>query len=699
MSSTSSGEDLTPMTEAEREAALKDQSLKFMRQHRVVKRLVSKLNNLVTDFSIDAKALEATKNEYVAEFNDLSEMYDSLCEITNGAVPAAIKADFQKVESENSVLLHKVYVEKCKLVDSDSLSSRSDFDSVSSVAPAPVASNSHQQPVQDPSAAEPKVFSGDPLQYTKWRRSFNEFVASRSIRGSRGVYYLSKFLSGDAEECVDSILNQGEPNSFEKALKLLDRRFGSEYIVGEAFLKKLHNWPKIANNDNVGLRKFADYLSNVEVIKETNKTLAVLDFEHENRSIYLKTPDYCRHEWQMFVGRALKRGDPRPGFSDFCEMIRDFAEFKDIPSLVELDSNSRSRDHVASGSNRRSKFFQDSRSNRKFSHAAHAEGQGQNSCFYCSEAHFMTNCSGFLSLPPSARRDFCKSENLCFGCLRHGHSSKNCRRRLRCATCNRNHPTVLRDDSWQTRNFSQDSGSTNSNNRPPNSYYNHSQRNRPQQPSAPQPAVPSVTSLSTSLRGISANHSGHVVDGISQSHVILPQDAGSTKINNCHVTVSQHMSSMIVPVYLSHPEDPNKRKLIYAMLDSQSDASFITDRALSCFSVPATPQNIELCTMNSSMSVTCKRVTGFQVQGHGCEKSINLPALYSRPQFPSDRSHIPSAAICNKFPHLSRVANELMPLQNVEIGLLLGYDVSYVHQPQEIVASVNESDPYAVEYQ
>ena len=158
MSSTSSGEDLTPMTEAEREAALKDQSLKFMRQHRVVKRLVSKLNNLVTDFSIDAKALEATKNEYVAEFNDLSEMYDSLCEITNGAVPAAIKADFQKVESENSVLLHKVYVEKCKLVDSDSLSSRSDFDSVSSVAPVPVASNSHQQPVQDPSAAEPKVF-------------------------------------------------------------------------------------------------------------------------------------------------------------------------------------------------------------------------------------------------------------------------------------------------------------------------------------------------------------------------------------------------------------------------------------------------------------------------------------------------------------------------------------------------------------
>ena len=105
--------------------------------------------------------LEVTSNEYVAEFNDLLEMYDSICEITDDAVPAAIKADFQKVKSENSVLLHKVDVEKCKLVDSDP-SNRSDSESVVSVASAPVTSKSHQQPVQDPSA-EPKVFLVTPF--------------------------------------------------------------------------------------------------------------------------------------------------------------------------------------------------------------------------------------------------------------------------------------------------------------------------------------------------------------------------------------------------------------------------------------------------------------------------------------------------------------------------------------------------------
>ena len=37
-----------------------------------------------------------------------------------------------------------------------------------------------------------------------------------------------------------------------------------------------------------------------------------------------------------------------------------------------------------------------------------------------------------------------------------------------------------------------------------------------------------------------------------------------------------------------------------------------------------------------------------------------------------------------------------MPLQDVEVGLLLGYDISYVHQPQDVISSVKPSDPYAV---
>ena len=36
-------------------------------------------------------------------------------------------------------------------------------------------------------------------------------------------------------------------------------------------------------------------------------------------------------------------------------------------------------------------------------------------------------------------------------------------------------------------------------------------------------------------------------------------------------------SSMIVPVYISHCSNPTREVLSYAMLDGQSDASFITE--------------------------------------------------------------------------------------------------------------------------
>ena len=37
-----------------------------------------------------------------------------------------------------------------------------------------------------------------------------------------------------------------------------------------------------------------------------------------------------------------------------------------------------------------------------------------------------------------------------------------------------------------------------------------------------------------------------------------------------------------------------------------------------------------------------------------------------------------------------------MPIQNDEVGLLLGYDVGYASKPQDVVGSKNPSDPYAV---
>ena len=97
------------MTEAELEAALKDQGSIFLRQHRVVKRLVIKTHDLVTDFVLDSKALDASKREYNAAVNDPGEIYDLILEITDDAAYAGIRADFEKVESDCSALTKMIF--------------------------------------------------------------------------------------------------------------------------------------------------------------------------------------------------------------------------------------------------------------------------------------------------------------------------------------------------------------------------------------------------------------------------------------------------------------------------------------------------------------------------------------------------------------------------------------------------------------
>ena len=61
MSSTSSSEDLTPMTEAQREANLKSECMKFERQFCIVNKSVRITQSLLSALSIDAKSVEASK--------------------------------------------------------------------------------------------------------------------------------------------------------------------------------------------------------------------------------------------------------------------------------------------------------------------------------------------------------------------------------------------------------------------------------------------------------------------------------------------------------------------------------------------------------------------------------------------------------------------------------------------------------------
>ena len=69
------------------------------------------------------------------------------------------------------------------------------------------------------------------------------------------------------------------------------------------------------------------------------------------------------------------------------------------------------------------------------------------SCYLCKGNHVIEKCSKFLEKSYSARVIFVKQKRLCFGCLRKGHFSKDCKTRASCSICFKSHPVTLHNSS------------------------------------------------------------------------------------------------------------------------------------------------------------------------------------------------------------------------------------------------------------
>ena len=86
-------------------------------------------------------------------------------------------------------------------------------------------------------APEPEVFSGDPLQFLSWKNSFKTLIDCRAIPQEERIYYLRKYVSGDAKQCIDCFLSLCTPEAYEEALALLEDRFGSDFVVANSEAK------------------------------------------------------------------------------------------------------------------------------------------------------------------------------------------------------------------------------------------------------------------------------------------------------------------------------------------------------------------------------------------------------------------------------------------------------------------------------
>ncbi|XP_076740274.1 uncharacterized protein LOC143418645 [Maylandia zebra] len=493
---------------------------------------------------------------------------------------------------------------------------------------------------------EPTVFNGDPLKYKDWKMSFQMLIDRKNIPVNEKIYYLHKYVGGPARKAVESYFLLGTERAYYSAWNILEERYGSSFVITKAFRDKLTSWPRIGNKDSVELREFSDFLRGCEAAMLQVKGLEVLNDCNENQRMLSKLPDWLSARWNRKVIEIEEQDGSFPTFSHFVDFIAREAKIACNP-VTSLHA-------LKAGDSEKMKSFKTRSVGAKVLVSAAEETSNTKKCVFCENSnHSIHTCRKFMDKVLSERVKFVQTKGLCFGCLGFGHQSKKCERRKMCDTCKGKHPTCLHEERDKTS------------------------KKRKEKESDKEPQ----------MKGMEGN---------KESRETKPKEAPSEAISNRVIQSDRsNLTSTIIPVWLSTTSNPEHEILLYALLDSQSDTTFVLKEKADALDAEKECVQLKLSTMSSKDTlVPSQRLSGLQVRGFSSSRRIPLPVTYTREFIPANLSHIPTQRTARAWPHLEHLAEEIAPLIECDVGLLIGYNCSQVLVPREVVAG-KDNEPFA----
>ncbi|XP_078374366.1 uncharacterized protein LOC144657884 [Oculina patagonica] len=491
-------------------------------------------------------------------------------------------------------------------------------------------------------APEPTIFSGEPVQYPDWKSSFHAIIHRKNLSASDKMYYLKRYLRGPAKEAISGLFLQNSSEAYERAWNILDERFGHPFVVAKAYRDKLQRWPKIGIKDHQGLRRFADFLASEKTAMQTIEDLKVLNDYMENQKLLSKLPDSLVSRWNREATRGIKEEKKYPDFKAFTSFVNAEADIVCNPisscyAVKEAETTSDSTHQVPPRSkDLKSKTVHSAKTTEENSKQPNETPKQQPQCTFCKKTnHQLDACLRFKTETLENRKNFVKENRLCFGCLKKGHMSSDCKRKLTCSSCNKKHLTCLHEEKRETKK--------------------KEERSEEEEPT-----------------------------DVRKSTSCASQGTSSAT------------TSMIVPVWLSSSTKPDKEVLVYAVLDTQSDATFILKEKCDELDAEAQPTKLRLSTITSQESVIdSERVTNLQVRGYNSDLKISIPVAYTSTSIPADEDHIPTKTTAKNWDHLQTIEDKMHNLLDCDVGLLIGYDCSQALAPREVITG-ESNEPYGI---
>ena len=497
-------------------------------------------------------------------------------------------------------------------------------------------------------ATEIKKFAGNPLEYRKFLRQFHSKVVLNCENDDEKMNYLEQLTIGEANKVVSGYSHLPGERGYKAAMDLLEERYGDTDVMASAFIKKALEWPTIRNGDIKSLDEFALFLIECHNGTESIQAGNILEYSENIKRLMSKLPFHLHDRWRNVVMR-IKASHRSVKFKDFVDFVK--AEAKKVTDPTY--GHSALKEIPVTTHDKLGKQYRQG-SHRSASNVSNAvvgahkvKPQNTLKCTFCdSDTHSLDICRRILSLKRDDRIAHLKSKGLCFGCLKVGHMSNKCQKRLRCDICKRNHPTLLHNDNF-TPSRKPVSGST---------------------PEANDPPVSDSTPAKDSVPPTFCSSSTNFSDGSGD--------------------VSCAMA--IIPVRVNIKNKAHGIET-YAFFDSGSNVSFCTEKVMRQLGANGKKTKIQLSTMGKSQTLDTFAISGLQVSGLSMEHTIDLPKVYTKEEMPVKNQHIPTQQEVRKWPHLETIN---VPNIDSDIGIMIGSNVADAYAPFEIATGPSGS-PHA----
>lgn len=463
-----------------------------------------------------------------------------------------------------------------------------------------------------------QVFSGNAKEWPAFFDLFNAMIHSNStLSNIEKFQYLLSSLSKAALSSIKSIALSDD--NYDIAYNTLVDRFQNKRLLANCYWQEMVETPKLNSDSASDLRNLLDCFSeNLEGLKKLNLPVDSWSFVLFQVLIKKLHPEIVKRFELHYASNEI------PSYQNLIAFLK--TQCTALESVVLNSKGARFNSRNTTSANV-------SRSNNFTTSSLFVAGRSSGSlCLLCNGPHVLTTCKLFLKKTPFDRYGFAKRKSLCLNCLQSSHHSNNCSSNSSCRQCGSKHHELLHflknssnHEVIPTRDNSANQG------------------NDLISPSS------STNSPSDISNTISSVHSG----------VSTPEEVGGLSNNNSSFIVLLATAMVdVLDIY-------GKPRRFRAMLDSGSQASFVSRRCSEMLGLPQSRLSLEIKGLGNTSS-----------KAHSSMELSVCPIGKANPNIQVDAIIIPR--ICDMMPS-SRVSRyNWAHISNIKLA-----DPNF-HLPQEV---------------